>query len=1257
MRRRIFLPVLFFAVTCSLASAQLSISVQVTNATCSSNGKISVTASGGSGNYTYQLSGSCLANTLLQQMPVFNNLKPCVYSILVTDGVTGAFAAEEVTVGGNYQSPQLTLDCGGCDIEAQVTGGKFPFTYAISTAGLDGPFQSNFPIWNPVFSNVPSDSVYWIRVTDACGNIAVEACQSGSNNIKGFSYETNADGNIEVTNVNGGSSPFTYTIESTNGTFTNNTGIFPPDQWGCDMKVYITDGCTEYSKGVTVKPEPGTSCTNFADGTATIDTVFNGVPPYTFVCQTPQGTFTFDTSEMTGLPINSEYYQFQIIDACGNKSNTFFKQQKYPIFKQEPADCNSTKLDLFTFDGGCVGGFDADSWPVQVDCISCTPVQSGVITGTGDILTFEGKKPGEWVISVEDGCGDHMSCYDTVKLELKPKCDSLEARLIDRFICDNFTVSDRPMQTGDAFFVLKDKVGIVLDSNQIGRFFIPAQGEYTVSLNIPGCGFYTAKIEIGDAPPVNPTMHTYISNTVIDGSCTTVYQLLINPKEGPYTLSGGPQNISILVDDAYLIGTCQWYSVAKLPPGQYQLSPLSNCGVKDINLPAPDFNLQATPSGNCPGSGAITVNGGNDLTWWKDWALANNATIDWPGNLLDRYSLDVVNNGSNNSISGSPYTFWNVQPGPHTVYLYTFNSGCPIDTVEVVVPVAEPMKIEASSGVICDGKDTTSLVLEMLTGKPPFIIEQLDCENLSKVIATYTANDFEYIVPNVTTGDYCYRVIDSCVISLDHQFSVQHYQDEVDIFYNCDNTVTFHVDSLNASYQWLMPDGAIIGNSHQLTLPNVSPGTEYTVLVDIGTCIISRSVIMPAVDILPTVTVTGEPYFCEGDTVILTAISDAGTFKWSTGTSQNAELAVTQPGNYIVTVTNDIGCIATGSFHLQLDQPEAVIEVLSGGNGYGLNCYGDSNGILQAEPVIGFAPFTFVWSNAATTQQITELQAGEYSVTITDSLGCRGSKNIILTEPDILLPNITSTQPKCYGDEDGRIEISGWSGGAGMLNASLNGSYAVLAPVKFNYLPPGEYHLEIWDGNGCRADTSFTFPVLNELLLELGEDLDIELGDSIRLEPFLNFWPVDSFVWNSNDPAPLNELSALRAPVENAYYQLQVWDENGCMVEDKILVKVDQKRRVYVPNAFSPNGDGTNDYFTMYVRSSAVRSIRHFQVFSRWGEKVFDRTEFQPNNDQLGWNGTLDGRYVMPGVYVWKAEIEFVDGKVEVMTGDVMVIR
>ncbi|MBI5917436.1 MAG: gliding motility-associated C-terminal domain-containing protein [Bacteroidetes bacterium] len=1252
------MPITLLAIANFFASAQVNISLQITNATCSSNGSIQVTATGGSGNLNYQLFGGCLPVPVLQQVPDFNNLGPCEYIVVVTDGSTGASASKAAVVGGNYQSPVLALNCGSCSIETGVTGGTMPLTFAISTAGLNGPFQNNTLPGSPVFQNITPGTNYWVRVTDACGNVAVETCQTSGQEITGFTYENSLNGKLKVTGVAGGIGigVYQYTLHSSIGNFTNYTGVFPPVTWGCNMTVTVTDGCTEFTGPVGLRPLPGFICANFADGSATLGPVINGIPPFTFTCTTPQGVFTSTTNELTGLPVGIGQYLFQITDACGNKSDAVYKQKKYPRFLQEPVSCGENSISIFAPTSGCEGGFDIDSWPVTVDCNSCSTFQTDQINQSGDIITFQGNQPGEWELSIEDGCGDHLVCKDSVILLLHPMCDSLQAGLVDRFTCDNDMISDRPMSTGSAQFVLKNEGGETVASNTSGLFYVPVPGNYKVVLNIPGCSIYEASATVGDLQPVNPVMNTYIYNGIIGGQCRTLYQLTINPADGPYILTGGPDDLYLLIDESYLTSSCILYSVTNLLPGDYELAQVAQCGIKQLHLPAPTFNLTAVPFGNCPGSGTITVSGAQSLSDWQAWGAANNATIDWPGSIIDNYSLDVVNSGQNYAQSGSPFSFVNVAAGTRTVYLYTLNSGCPVDTATVVVPEELPLSFDVSSGILCDGASTTALQFEILTGKPPYTIEQVDCNNIGQAVTSYSLNDTVFTISDISQGDYCFRLIDSCVISLDHQFSVQYYQDTVEVILHCDNTITFNVDSLNADYTWLDAGGNIVGNEHHLTIPNPNADVTFTVLVDIGECVIERSVTMPATAILPSLAIEGQPYFCVGDTVTLTAVSDAPLTVWGDG-SLNSQQSVANAGVYSVTATNGLGCTATAEFLLTLDEPVVDILVQNGGLGFGVKCFNDSNGVLLAQPIVGVSPFNFVWSNQAITPQIEQLPPGEYAVTVTDAIGCTGTQNIELTQPELFVPEIFQKPPFCFGTDDGVVEISGWAGGAGDAVASLNGSVATVVPEKYDNLPPGQYRLEVQDGNGCRVDTSFYFAPPPELFLDLGEDLSIELGDSIHLAPSVSFWPVDSFRWRSNDPAPPTELDIWLTPLDNSYYYLQVWDKNGCMVEDKITVQVDKAQDIFVPNAFSPNGDGVNDFFTVYARSAQVSTIRSLQVFSRYGELVFVRENFQPNVEFLGWNGHLDGRELNPGVFAWKAEIGFIDGRVEVLTGDVMLVR
>lgn len=107
---------------------------------------------------------------------------------------------------------------------------------------------------------------------------------------------------------------------------------------------------------------------------------------------------------------------------------------------------------------------------------------------------------------------------------------------------------------------------------------------------------------------------------------------------------------------------------------------------------------------------------------------------------------------------------------------------------------------------------------------------------------------------------------------------------------------------------------------------------------------------------------------------------------------------------------------------------------------------------------------------------------------------------------------------------------------------------------------------------------------------------------------------------------------------------------------DAVTVVVTQERPFYVPTAFSPNGDGTNDRLFLYA-GPEVAKVRAFRIFDRWGNLVFFEKDFEPNNPQFGWDGRFEGQAMNPAVFVWMAEVEFVDGSGKVFYGEVTLVR
>ncbi|MCH2046653.1 MAG: gliding motility-associated C-terminal domain-containing protein, partial [Saprospiraceae bacterium] len=97
-------------------------------------------------------------------------------------------------------------------------------------------------------------------------------------------------------------------------------------------------------------------------------------------------------------------------------------------------------------------------------------------------------------------------------------------------------------------------------------------------------------------------------------------------------------------------------------------------------------------------------------------------------------------------------------------------------------------------------------------------------------------------------------------------------------------------------------------------------------------------------------------------------------------------------------------------------------------------------------------------------------------------------------------------------------------------------------------------------------------------------------------------------------------------------------------------------RRIGVAAAFTPNGDGTNDY--LFVQGDdKVAQINVFRVYSRWGELVYEGTGLTINEATQGWDGTYKGKPMNSGVIAWYAEVEFLDGHVEIIKGDATLLR
>jgi gliding motility-associated-like protein len=247
----------------------------------------------------------------------------------------------------------------------------------------------------------------------------------------------------------------------------------------------------------------------------------------------------------------------------------------------------------------------------------------------------------------------------------------------------------------------------------------------------------------------------------------------------------------------------------------------------------------------------------------------------------------------------------------------------------------------------------------------------------------------------------------------------------------------------------------------------------------------------------------------------------------------------------------------------------------------------------------------------------------------------------------------------CAGAADGQLALTVTSGSAPPWEYRLNAGLWQTAPV-FSGLAPGSYTMTVRDANGCTR-------VWEGLLIQPGETLTLDAGPDRQVEPgaIIDLSVQSSALlaqvqWQAADPLSCATCATTTlGPISvSQTVTVQGWTAAGCTDTDQVQIHVTDRdlASVYIPNSFSPNGDGINDLFTVYG-NEAVRAIRQFAVYDRWGNALYLQRNLPVNDPSAGWDGTFRGRLMDPGVYVYTIELELVDGSTRLYKGDVQLTR
>lgn len=359
-------------------------------------------------------------------------------------------------------------------------------------------------------------------------------------------------------------------------------------------------------------------------------------------------------------------------------------------------------------------------------------------------------------------------------------------------------------------------------------------------------------------------------------------------------------------------------------------------------------------------------------------------------------------------------------------------------------------------------------------------------------------------------------------------------------------------------------------------------------------------------------------------------------------------------GAYLPVVTDSRGCVQ--NVRIDLTDPPALTAALSVTQ---IACANDANGAMQITPGGGTTPYTYTWSdgvNAGDTHS--NLGPGSYTVTLTDANGCTKVTTATLVAP----PPISTYEMKvdsthCPGSADGSIHFVVQGGTPAHTYAyeySLDGTTWQTIPDFFD-LPAGVYHLHARDSMLCQFDTTISVYQPDPITVAITpQDTSLIVGTSISLVPVVSnstTQAINSYAWS-----PALGLSCIDCPVpvatpfETTTYQLVVNYGRNCYANATSTITIEHGPEPYIPNAFTPNGDGTNDRFEVYGTKIKTVAMR---IFNRWGEKVFDSM----GNQWTGWDGTYMGVAQPTSVYVYQIEITYLDGVKKSYNGSITLIR
>jgi len=650
----------------------------------------------------------------------------------------------------------------------------------------------------------------------------------------------------------------------------------------------------------------------------------------------------------------------------------------------------------------------------------------------------------------------------------------------------------------------------------------------------------------------------------------------------------------------------------------------------------------------------------NTATGGNDFGLDDISLRACGCNFSKGYNTTICS-GTNDTLlaSGGSNYLWNtgatttkiiVTPPSTTSYSVIISSGSCIDTSAYVVAVnTTPTLIVSNNITICSGNSS------LLTVGGAVNYSWTPTGGLNPVSGPIVTASPTTTTNYIVTGD----ISGTCSATANVTVNVYPVP-SVAIITNagsCQGGGTVTLDGGNSiyynSYLW-SPSGAATetinvpaSGSYTLTLSNSNCSTNITITLDV----------------LPTISASPGTTVCLGNSTII-SVTGGVSYIWSPTTGLNNPTGKTVVANpltsttYTIFGTNKYGCSSTGNVNISVSvNPLPTISInpsiisICRGSSTTMNANGNS-----IAPPINYLwqPITSLSSNTGPSVIISPAPTVtiiSYTVTGTDQNGCYNiAGTTIIVNP---LPTITSSANKtiCQGI------ILNLSAGGGVnytwspvtTQNVTTGSTVITSPtISTTYTITGS------DNNNCFSTSTIKITVQPIVVITVSADQTINQGTTTNLSATGNG---ASILWTPSSTLSCNNcLKPTADPTITTAYYITITSANGCQSRDSVLITVIPKQTcaddLFVPDAFSPNADLQNDVLYIKTKSSFCIQSMTFEIFDRWGNKVFDAIDIN-----AGWDGKYKGKEMDPAVFVYQLQAILSDGSYINRKGNISLIK